>query len=309
MKLKILVNPVCKGAYYLDFLSVAQAEFEALFPDVCVEQSKCGVLYFLDVDWPYDELLQLTRLSFVQGVFAQTDSGLICLDVDPQFHLPEGLVVGDKYRGKTSETITQLGINIAIRFGTPKKGRKLRLLDPMAGRGTTLLWAARYGIDSVGVEHNKDVLEHFHRHIKKQCKIHRIKHKVLRGQEGKKQKNGYGAFREVHWPQSTSKLLVGDSAQVSLKPSFNMIVTDLPYGVQFTGTKKRNPLDVIERCAANWVKMLQCGSVVVLIFNALQPKRKDLIDVFTRHGLQPMGFAGTHRMSESIKRELLVFQN
>ena len=309
MKLKILVNPVCKGAYYMDFLSVAQEEFEAVFPNRPAEQSKCGPLCFLDVDWSGDDYSQLMRLSFAQGLFVQADSGLTCLDVEPQFYLPEGLILGDKYRGKTSETVTQLGINMAIRFSIHQQGNKLRLLDPMAGRGTTILWAARYGIDAVGVELNKDVLEHFHRHIKKQCKIHRIKHKVVKGQEGKKQKNGFGAFREVHWSHGKTKLIVGDSAQTSLRPSFNMIVTDLPYGIQFTGTKRRNPLDVVKRCAANWVKMLQPGGVVVLIFNAFQPQRGDLIEVFTKHGLKVVDFTGAHRMSESIKRELLVFQN
>ena len=288
---------------------MAQEELETIFPDVFVEQSKCGSLHFLDVDWPYGDVSQLTRLSFAQGVFAQTDSGLTCLDVDPQFYLPEDLVLGDKYRGKTSETVTQLGINMAIRFSTPQQGKNPRLLDPMAGRGTTLFWAARYGFDAVGVEQNKDVLEHFHRHVKKQSKIHRIKHKVLKGQLGKKQKNGFGAFREVLWSHSKTKLIVGDSAQISLKSSFNMIVTDLPYGIQFTGTKRRNPLDVVQRCAGNWVKMLQPEGVVVLIFNALQPKRAELVDVFTKHGLKVVDFTGEHRMSESIKRELLVFQN
>ncbi|MBM76529.1 MAG: hypothetical protein CMK59_14070 [Proteobacteria bacterium] len=307
MRLKLLINPMCKSAYFSDFLSVAEEELTTIFPGIFLMSSTCGGLQFLHVDCLEKDISKLARLSFVQGIFEETKTGLQCVDVSPEYLLPEGVVWGDKYRGKTNETVTQLGLNLALHF-CASKTLSLKLLDPMAGRGTTLFWAARYGIEAVGIEQNKDAIEHFHRHIKKQCKIHRIKHKLIQGQLGKKQKNRFGSFREVQWAQSKIKLIIGDSAQLSLKPSFNMIVTDLPYGIQFTGSQRRNPIDVLESCASNWIRMLQAGGAVVLMFNAFQPSREQLRGVFSRLGLEEMSFSGSHRMSESIKREILILK-
>lgn len=46
---------------------------------------------------------------------------------------------------------------------------------------------------------------------------------------------------------------------------------------------------------------------MVLIFNALQPKRAELVEVFEGVGLTAQPFEAPHRMSESILRDLVVF--
>ena len=48
--------------------------------------------------------------------------------------------------------------------------------------------------------------------------------------------------------------------------------------------------------------------IIVIVFNSFQPKRKELIDVFEKHALEHIAFQAPHRMSESIKRDIVVFK-
>ncbi|MEO1271450.1 MAG: hypothetical protein AAFX99_25430, partial [Myxococcota bacterium] len=130
----------------------------------------------ITADLPDDGLAVAARLACVQGMFRVDEVGrLTPLDLQPDFRLPPSLVYGAKYRGKTHELVTQLALNVAVahcRTGSPPQ----TLLDPMAGRGTTLLWGLRYGLHGRGIEQDQGALDDLHRHIKRQTKLHRIKH-------------------------------------------------------------------------------------------------------------------------------------
>ena len=118
MKLKLLINPLCKGAYFSDVLSVTQAELQCIYPNVNIGISKFGSLTFIDIDAFEEEQIskrQLSRLSFVQGIFEQREHNVMSIvDVQPEFQLPEEMVWGNKYKGKTNEIVTQLAINIGL---------------------------------------------------------------------------------------------------------------------------------------------------------------------------------------------------
>ena len=199
--LKLLVSPLTQGAYFNELEKVALAEVQALYPDVHVQVSHTGPLTFIELSWPERTPLafetediegltvQLMRLSFVQAIFqpmTKTRPHLLrCLETSPQFKLPSDIVWGSKYRGKTNELVTQLGINLALNYSEVTHASAPSLLDPMAGRGTTLLWAARYGIIAVGIEIDKKAIDHFQRDTKRQTKLHKIKYKVHQGSIGK----------------------------------------------------------------------------------------------------------------------------
>jgi hypothetical protein len=314
MKLKLLINPISKGAYFSDILSVSQSELRCFYPQLNINISRVGSLDFLDIELPSEELHQLSRLSFVQGIFEQKEHNLLStVDISPQFNLPEELVWGNKYKGKTNEIVTQLAINVGMQYAPTIEGKTtVKLLDPMAGRGTTLLWAARYGIDAIGIERNREALDHFCRHVKRQCKLHRIKHRYIQGNIGKKNKLGLGGFHEVQWEHCKSKLIIGDSSNLTssfLSDRFHLIVCDIPYGIQFFGKGgQRNPHQLIETCAQTWIERLYPEGIIVIIFNSFQPKRKHLIEVFEKNHLEKIEFEAPHRMSESIKRDLVVFK-
>lgn len=309
MTLRLLIDPRAKGAYFDDLFTVALAELQAVFPGCAAEVREHATLATLRLELPERAAAELSRLSFVQGVFAESDQGWRPLEVDPGFALPEALVNATKYRGKTHEVVTRLAINLAL--ATSRVESPTGLLDPMAGRGTTLLYAARYGLDAWGVEQESAALEHFTRDTKRQLKVQRVKHRWSQGATVKKRRRGVGRYVEARFAQGAARLITGDSRdlpQLVQQRRFPLLVSDLPYGVQFHGKGARSPLEVVRECAPGWVESLAPGGALVLIYNRLQPQRESLRSVFTALGLESVPFEGSHRMSESIWRDLLVWR-
>lgn len=298
--LDLLINPLARGAFYGELVDVARQELR-LVTGLEGELVQRGPLDFLRVRAvPGPALL---RLSFVQGLFRVDGEALVPLDLQAGLLLPEDLVWGVKYRGKTHELMTQLALNLALAHG-PEAATTL--LDPMAGRGTTLLWAQRYGLDAWGIEQDGKAPADLTRHVRKQAKLHRIKHTLGAGGKGKP-----GAFVDVRFPETRLRLITGDSRkapELLQKKRFELLVTDLPYGVQFTGAGKRNPLKVLESCAPAWRASLVPGGAAVLIYNRLLPRREALAPVFSDAGFEVLDVQLPHRMSESIERDVLVLR-
>ena len=69
----------------------------------------------------------------------------------------------------------------------------------------------------------------------------------------------------------------------------------------------RSPLNVLRECAPVWVKAMKKGGSMVLAFNSFIPKRQEMVEVFQSQGLNLTPLAFEHRVSESIRRELVVF--
>ncbi len=277
-----------------------------------------GALEFFDLQVADELLSGLRRCSFVQGVYSRDGARLTPLDIPDDFALHEDFVFGSKYRGKTNERLTQLLLNIGIASsGTGVS--QLKLLDPMCGRGTTLLWAMRYGVRSRGVEQDPAALADLRRHLKKWTKLHRVKHRLdegklsVRSEPGiAKTKSGRSAFLEFEAAGASLRLQIGDAREIDSLlggERFDLLVSDLPYGVQhFTTRKTRNPLAVVDESADAWVRSLRPGGHLVLAFNRYQPRREELAAVFERAGLLALDFHAAHRMSESIVRDILVMR-
>jgi len=308
--LKLLVDPLATGAYFDDTPEVVIAELKACFPAVSVAVQRHATVTFLQVDLEPSSAAELVRMSGIQAVFEGEGESIRLLDVDPGYVLPPALVYGAKYRGKTHELVTLLALNLA-RWTSTAEG-PVEVLDPMAGRGTTLLWAARHGWSAVGVEQDPKALADLKRHVKRQTLLHRIKHREHQGSVGPKRKDGRGRFLEYRFGDPGMRLVIGDSARLTelLGPrTWPLIVADLPYGVQHTGRDgTRNPLGVIGGCAEGWARALAPGGAMVLIFNRLQPRRDALAALFVDQGLEVREIGVAHRMSESIWRDLLVLE-
>jgi hypothetical protein len=307
MQVRALISPLTKAAYFDAYLDVAVAEFEACGFEVNAK-SQLGEFDFFDVDASEDDLRKLTRLSVVQGLFSFEGEAMLPLNVGPEFSYPEALVYGQKYQGKTNELVTQLAINVGLQ-ALPTQTRKLSLLDPMAGRGTTLLWALRYGLDARGIEIDKKAAELFYAHVKKQCKLERVKHSGQRGRIGKQKKQG--DFSRFKFGEQSLIVINADSRQPEWCEGkrFDLVVTDLPYGIQHTGDMRRSSMSVVEECVPGWCQSLKSGGAMVIVFNDYQTKRSQLSALFQAHGLEVQGFAAPHRMSEAIVRDLIVFKN
>ena len=312
MNIQALVSPLAKGAYFEDYLSVAMAELQCCLPQVTAEVSQTGPFDFVTLAIDSADLSKLMRLSFVQGVFEDNQGSLSIVNQTPGFDLPSSMVYGTKYAGKTNELVTQMAINLALAHLGAVDNEPLWLLDPMAGKGTTLLWAARYHINAVGIEADDSALAGLQQHVKKQTKLKRIKHEQLAGFIGKANKQGTGKFRQFTFGDVQLRLINGDcreAVRLSQRKRFHMIVTDIPYGITHVTDGRRNPLQTITESAEAWRASLRKGGVLVVIFNTYQPKRSDIETVFRNAGLAVVDFSGAHRMSESIVLDFLVCVN
>lgn len=307
MAVKLLVDPRAQGAFFADTLAVAQAEVTSGWPEAQITVDAQSSLRFLDVDLPAHAAPALLRRAVVQGVFVSTSSGLSVVDADPGFGLPAGLVWATKYRGKTHELATQLALNLALDACTLPSPTSL--LDPMAGRGTTLLWAARYGLHALGVEQDDKAREDFERSVKRQTKLLRIKHKTEKGSLGPKRRDHAGRFLTFRFAQGSACLATGDTRHLDKRVGtrqFDLLVSDLPYGVQFTGGRQRSPVDTLRAAMPLWAAALRPGGGMALLFNRLQPTREHLEKIVADAGLEVISTSVAHRMSESIWRDALV---
>ncbi len=306
------VSPAARAAYFHDYLAVAQAELQQVLGRCDSVLQRHGALEFLVLELAPEELRQAARLSFVQGLYEVAGDALRPLATTAEWRLHEDFVFGSKFRGKTNEHLTQMLLNVGLAAIDKPASDKLRLLDPMCGRGTTLLWAMRYGLRARGIEQDAKAPAEVRATLKKWCKLHRVKHQLREGSTGDKRKKG-GRFLEFQAADTGLRLYTGDARDtpaVVQGEKFDLIVSDLPYGVQHhTTSKTRNPLAVLEDCVQPWRESLRPGGVVVLAFNSYLPKRPALVAAFEAGGFEALPFEARHRMSESIVRDVVIFRD
>lgn len=314
--LAILISPQAKSAYFKAYIEVALQELSQVLGITDTEHRAIAAMDFFIIHNPTDfqacELSQLLRLSFTQGLFEIDGDKFIPINQQANFLLHDDFVLGSKYRGKTNEHLTQMLINVGLASIDTKNEKNIKLLDPMCGRGTTLLWAMRYGLDAKGIEQDATVLGDVRQSLKKWSKLHRQKHKINEGFIGKNNKKDLGKFLAFNAEEKSMKLIIGDSrdADTILKGErFHLMVSDLPYGIQhFTTNNTRNPIAVLEECLPAWKNALKPGGAIVLAFNSYIPKRDTLIASFEAAGFTAQKFSAPHRMSESIVRDIVIFK-
>lgn len=311
--LALLISPQAKSAFFNDYIAVAKAELAWFIGDQPIAYKKIAAMDFLEVEVAEEQLPLLASLSFVYGIFERYEEQLLPLSIDASFAMHEDFVFGAKFRGKTNELLTQMLINVGLRSITYKSVSDVKLLDPMCGRATTLLWGMRYGMKCKGIEQDVKALGDIRQNVKKWCKVHRQKHKLTEGFVGAKDnKSNKGKFVDFAAENASMRVITGDTINAGslLKgEKFHLLVSDLPYGVQhFTTSKTRNPLAVLKLCARDWYESLKPEGVMVLAFNSYMPKREELIALFEEHGMQALEFSAAHRMSESIVRDVVILK-
>lgn len=299
----LLISPRADAAFFAQTLDVAQGELR-LVTGLEGTPFQIADMHFLRIQ--ATDTKGLARLSFVQGIFEVQGDTLLPVPERANFQLHPDFIWGEKYRGKTNETLTQLLINLALHGREPED---LRLLDPMSGRGTTLLWAMRYGMHAVGIDQDPTALPEIRRALKKWTKLHRQKHRLSEGWVQKSNKTGTGNYLEFE-TQTRLRAIIGDTAKAAdlvQRKTFDLIVSDVPYGVQHQGGKdKRNPTDILLGAIAGWTKCLAQDGTMAIAFNSYMPKRDVLEDAFKAAGLKPLETNLSHRMSESILRDVIV---
>lgn len=314
MNIAVQISPQAKAAYFHAYLDVAQKELFYVCGEIPCTYTRVGTLEFFYVELREEKIPALLRLSFVQGVYSITDHMLTPLTYHPELSLHEDFVFGSKYRGKTNEHLTQLLINVGLAtIGSKIPQEELSILDPMCGRGTSLLWAMRYGIPSFGLEIDPRGMDDILRNLKKWCKIHRQKHSLRQGFLGvKPNKKKQGVCIDFSAGTAALRAVHGDCRHVHRifkEKKFSLILSDIPYGVQHhSGKGTRNSLALLTESIPVWKRSLMSHGAMVISFNRNLPKRNALLDVCRTHNLRVLDFSIPHRMSESIVRDVLICQ-
>ncbi len=311
-KIAIQISPEAKGAYFADYLHAAQQELTKVLGDISTTYTNIGPLEYFVVEDDGVNPHKLTQLSFTQGLYEMEGDLLRPLPLQADFRLHDDFVFGSKFKGKTNERLTQMLINVGLAEIGAAPGDNVKLLDPMCGRATTLLWAMRYGINGRGIEQDPNCITDIQRNLGKWTKIHRQKHKLPLGSTGGKEKKSSARFIDFNAEGCSMRVAVGDAReadQILNNEKFDLLVCDLPYGVQHATTKNtRNPLAVIRQCVEPWKKCLKKNGAVILAYNRNNPKRDALAAVFEQGGFETGSFSAAHRMSESIVRDVIIFR-
>ena len=221
-----------------------------------------------------------------------------------------------RYKGKTNEVFTRVLLNIAVFAGafTNQYTGQLRILDPLAGGGTTLFLALSDGYDAFGIEHQKQDVDTTIVFVRQYLNGIHIPYKEL-NERGRRMGRRYqfeighkGAIRRL-------VLAHGDTCDANLHmqevpggPHMHAIVGDLPYGIQHFG----EIAGMLSKALPVWESMLLPGGTIALAWNATRIERSSmigLVEQYTRLQIRndPPYTQFEHTVDRIIKkRDILV---
>lgn len=277
----------------------------------------------------------ISRLSFVFAIYVREEINgrnvLVPIKKDRYEYLDSKISSLLKYKGKTNELFTKMMINVGLLSSDFNYSDKIQMLDPIAGRGTTLFEGAVYGFDAYGVEIDPKSVHEGSIFFKKFLQTERIKHQAGQRQiysTGKHdvvniQEFRYAFTKEDLKSEETVKTLgivcgkTQDSFKYFKKNRFHLIVGDLPYGISHgnkgernPASKTRNPSDLLEECLPEWHKTMKEGGCVVVAWNSFIVSRHRLNKVFEASGFEVLSDEPynefEHMVDNSIKRDIIV---
>jgi len=266
----------------------------------------------------------LSDLSSVYALFEQCAGGVLRpVQLADSDLFDDDLITIQRYSGKTNEQFTKLMVNVAR--ACCATGAATRLLDPLCGRGTTLNQALMYGIDASGVEVDRRDHDSYATFIRRWLKDKRLKHSAREApvthKAGRARRLDVDIGRDKQSYKAGEYIVltvVNDDTRNAAEhwggASFDMVVTDLPYGVQHgshrTGELSRKPLALLEDALPVWSHLMREGASLVLSWNTLVMKRAQCRAALERVGLRVLDSHAFdrfgHRVGQAIERDLIV---
>lgn len=291
------------------------------------ELAELGGLEFLlvDLDEPTaDELALLDYFGTVAGVYEyfpmvgdQAGPFLRPLPTQATAFLPPELIQTRRYRGKTNELFTLVLLNLAIFASdfSDQIGSRLRVLDPLAGGGTTLFTALVRGYNAFGIEREKEDFDTTDAYVQQFLRAIGTPYKRVEERVRGLGRRSLFTIGRKGEPTRTLGLVQGDTyAALELLDRipggtrFHAIVSDLPYGIQHQGQVQR----LLEEGVPEWSKALVPGGTMALAWEASHNRRDAVINLVEQHpGLHvvttPPHDALEHPVDRQIKRrDILV---
>jgi hypothetical protein len=273
----------------------------------------------------------LANLSSGYALFEVCDGLLRPVELQPLDRFDDDLITIQKYQGKTNEQFTKLLLNVTLLSSAAAPAmldRPLAVLDPLCGRGTTLNQALMYGFDAAGIDRDQQDYEAYSTFIQTWLKRKRLKHHVE--YDGPVRRNGKVTARRLQVRLAATKedykagraqhldVVNADTtraAEFFRAGTFDLVVTDAPYGVQHGSRTAdrglaRSPLDLLADAAAGWAGLLRDGGAVGIAWNTLVAHRDEAAKVLAQAGLEPLASGPylefRHRVDQAITRDILV---
>jgi hypothetical protein len=303
--------------------ALAPHELQLALPDASeIVPVELGGQTYLQFEWPAepdgDQIRELGMLATASAFFVRYErlgdvQGPLLHPIDTGFTpaLPRELMMARRYRGKTNELFTHFMCNIA-RYSSSLARRSwdtLRVYDPLAGGGTTLLTALVLGASVAGVDHNaKDVgsTASFLRQFSREQGI------ALGEKRERLKKVGQRWLFSLGKDRTQTCLLAhgdtGDSQALISGFRPHLIVADLPYGIQHHGEL----IALLTRALPVWASLLPPSGAMVLAWESRRYPREELVALV--ESVAPLSVlndppynAMAHRVDRVIKqRDVLV---
>lgn len=242
----------------------------------------------------------------------------------------DDLVTIPKYQGKTNEQFTRMLVNLTAASMSRKTSDVITLLDPLAGRGTTLSVGLTLGYDVAGVESDVKAVEAYAAFLKTYLRRKRLKHKasidpVRREGRSLGRRLQVEVTPEAGGRQQQLTAFTGDTRQSAAllgKRKFDLVVADAPYGVVHgsvesktdheTGNSRRDrsPAGLLADALPVWARQLKHGGALGISWNTYGLTREELTKIATSAGLEPLDDGPYlqlgHRVDASIFRDVFI---
>ena len=300
-------------------LSAAELHSTAAFASGIDDETIAGIGYLGFDAEPLSEAAAavVASQSSYLALFAREGDLLRPVPVPDPFVLDDDLVTIPKYQGKTNEQFTRLLLNVTLAAVAREPDGPRQILDPMAGRGTTLSTALMAGHEAYGIEADAKSFEQLASFYKTYLRRKRLKH-TAEVRPVRRDGKSIGKRFEATITTSAGPLeaiaYTGDarsSAELFGKKRFDAIVTDAPYGVAHGAStdagKDRSPASLLRAAIPVWARQLKHGGALGISWNTYGLSRDELTAIMVKAGLRVVDDGGfQHRVDSSIKRDLMV---
>ena len=325
----LLPHPGVNAVFFDASARLSLAELSLCLPRLDVpggnarEEEAAGLRWYcFDAEAPLGarDVARLAALSSAYALFLR--EGELLRPVPLVWERPFGddLSAILKYTGKTNALFTRLLLHIAeLSLPDAPADRPLRLLDPVAGKGTTLFEALMRGWDACGIEIVQKAAHEGAVYFQKYLETGRWKHTLQ-----KEKAHGAPAWRfafardkdALRRQPGRLTLIAGDARLADKyfgKGCFDVLAGDLPYGVAHGtlsgGSLTRTPAPLLSGALPAWHAVLRPGGVLALSWNTLVYPVEAMRAMLADHGFSPCAGAPydalSHRVDASIRRDIV----
>lgn len=338
----LLQNPGHNRVYYTNSENICLAEIEFFSKKADAEISNIqvktieGIKYFSfesNNELSKKDLNILSRLSFVFAIYKKIrieNANYLLPVAKINYEYIDGKISSLlKYQGKTNEIFTKMMINVAVLASGYSFEDKINLLDPIAGKGTTLYEGLTYGFNSYGIELSSNSVHEATIFFKKYLEKEKIKHTFVKRQIAGKNKRDaiyisdfeFSKTKQEFNDKKTKKfgIISGKTQDISnyfKQNFFNIIVGDLPYGIQHKNSKSsekentRNPYELLKISLPEWYKVLKNKGAIVISWNANVISKKKLTELFQTNKYEVIAENDNstleHLVDKAIKRDIII---